>query len=337
LKKHLLIVVLSSIISFLLSYYLVISNQGELQEYTIIIGLLSGFLGLLVAYVLYFLAIKLDKLFPWQTQTNNRLFIGFVLQMLVAFSLVFGSIYLYSVYIISNEDFFIDYQDTLIKLSILLCILLMVYSVIYFAFYSYYSFATLQIDSVKQERKQIDLQLKALKSQLSPHFLFNSLNTISSLAHSNARKSELFIRKLANMYQFTLSSYHSMLIPLKEELQFVGSYQYLLETRFEDKLRIKIDISEDLHTTKIPPLALQMLIENAVKHNTMDKNNTLEISVYVEGNYICVKNSITEEPTNITSFNIGLKNINTRYLLLAGKGISISNGNIFLVKIPVIR
>jgi len=337
LKKHLLIVVLSSIISFLLSYYLVISNQGELQEYTIIIGLLSGFLGLLVAYVLYFLAIKLDKLFPWQTQTNNRLFIGFVLQMLVAFSLVFGSIYLYSVYIISNEDFFIDYQDTLIKLSILLCILLMVYSVIYFAFYSYYSFATLQIDSVKQERKQIDLQLKALKSQLSPHFLFNSLNTISSLAHSNARKSELFIRKLANMYQFTLSSYHSMLIPLKEELQFVGSYQYLLETRFEDKLRIKIDISEDLHTTKIPPLALQMLIENAVKHNTMDKNNPLEISVYVEGNYICVKNSITEEPTNITSFNIGLKNINTRYLLLAGKGISISNGNIFLVKIPVIR
>ncbi len=336
-KKHLLIVVLSSIISFLLSYYLVISNQGELQEYTIIIGLLSGFLGLLVAYVLYFLAIKLDKLFPWQTQTNNRLFIGFVLQMLVAFSLVFGSIYLYSVYIISNEDFFIDYQDTLIKLSILLCILLMVYSVIYFAFYSYYSFATLQIDSVKQERKQIDLQLKALKSQLSPHFLFNSLNTISSLAHSNARKSELFIRKLANMYQFTLSSYHSMLIPLKEELQFVGSYQYLLETRFEDKLRIKIDISEDLHTTKIPPLALQMLIENAVKHNTMDKNNPLEISVYVEGNYICVKNSITEEPTNITSFNIGLKNINTRYLLLAGKGISISNGNIFLVKIPVIR
>jgi len=320
-----------------LSYYLVISNQGELQEYTIIIGLLSGFLGLLVAYVLYFLAIKLDKLFPWQTQTNNRLFIGFVLQMLVAFSLVFGSIYLYSVYIISNEDFFIDYQDTLIKLSILLCILLMVYSVIYFAFYSYYSFATLQIDSVKQERKQIDLQLKALKSQLSPHFLFNSLNTISSLAHSNARKSELFIRKLANMYQFTLSSYHSMLIPLKEELQFVGSYQYLLETRFEDKLRIKIDISEDLHTTKIPPLALQMLIENAVKHNTMDKNNPLEISVYVEGNYICVKNSITEEPTNITSFNIGLKNINTRYLLLAGKGISISNGNIFLVKIPVIR
>jgi sensor histidine kinase YesM len=315
----------------------VISNQGELQEYTITIGLMSVFLGLLVTYILYFLAIKLDKLYPWQTQTNNRLFIGFILQMLVAFCIIFGFIYLYSIFIITNEKFFITYEETLIKLSILLCILLMVYSVIYFAFYSYYSFATLQIESVKQERKQIDLQLKALKSQLSPHFLFNSLNTISSLVHTNVKKSELFIRKLANMYQFTLNSYHSMLIPLEQELDFVASYQYLLETRFENKLNIKIEIDEALYGTKIPPLTLQMLIENAVKHNTLDTKNPLEVSVYVEGNYICVKNNITEEPSNKTSFHIGLKNINKRYLLLAQKGISISNGKYFLVKMPIIR
>jgi two-component system LytT family sensor kinase len=337
LKKHLIIVVSSAVLSFILSYYLVISNQGELQEYTIKIGLLSVFLGVLVTYVLYFIGIKLDKLYPWQTQTNNRLFIGFVLQMLVAFSIIFGFIYLYSKSIIANEEFFTEYQETVIKLSILLCILLMVYSVIYFAFYSYYSFATLQIESVKQERKQIDLQLKALKSQLSPHFLFNSLNTISSLVHTNTKKSELFIRKLANMYQFTLNSYNSMLISLEEELQFVASYQYLLETRFENKLKIEIEISKDLHQTQIPPLTIQMLIENAVKHNTMDLENPLHVSVYVEESHICVKNNITEEPSNRTSFHIGLKNINLRYLLLAKKGISISNGNVFLVKLPIIR
>jgi sensor histidine kinase YesM len=337
LKKHLIIVVLSAVISLVLSYYLVISNQGELQEYTLTIGVLSVFLGILVAYVLYFLAIKLDKLLPWQTQTNNRLFIGFILQTLVAFSVVFGFIYLYSNVILVKEEFFTQYQETLIKLSILLCILLMVYSVIYFAFYSYYSFSTLQIESVKQERKQIDLQLKALKSQLSPHFLFNSLNTISSLVHTNTKKSELFIRKLANMYQFTLSSYHSMLISLEDELDFVNSYQYLLETRFEDKLTIQVDIPQELFRTKIPPLTLQMLIENAVKHNIMDKKNPLQVLVYVEGNHICVKNNITEEPSNKTSFHIGLKNINRRYLLLASKGISISNGNVFLVKIPIVR
>lgn len=335
--KHLIIAVSGAVLSLILSYYLVISNQGELQEYTIKIGLLSVSLGLLVTYVLYFLSKKLDKLYPWQTQTNNRLFIGFVLQMLVAFSIIFGFIYLYSKVIITNEEFFTEYEGTVIKLSILLCILLIVYSVIYFAFYSYYSFATLQIESVKQERKQIDLQLKALKSQLSPHFLFNSLNTISSLVHTNTKKSELFVRKLASMYQFMLNSYHSMLISLEEELQFVASYQYLLETRFENKLKIEIEIPKDLHQTKIPPLTIQMLIENAVKHNTMDLHNPLHVSVYVEGNNVCIKNNITEEPINRTSFHIGLKNINTRYLLLAKKGILISNGNIFLVKIPIIR
>jgi sensor histidine kinase YesM len=337
LKKHLIIVVSSAILSLVLSYYLVISNPVELQEYTITIGALSICLGALVTYVLYVLALKLDKFFPWQTQTNNRLFVGFVIQMMVAFCLIFGSIYLYATFFVSNEYFFIEHQETFIKLSILLCILLMVYSVIYFAFYSYYSFATLQIESVKQERKQIDLQLKALKSQLSPHFLFNSLNTISSLVHSNPKKSELFIRKLANMYQFTLNSYHSTLISLEEELNFVASYQYLLETRFENKLKVEIQVSEELYQTQIPPLTLQMLIENAVKHNTMDLNNPLHVAVYVEGNYICVKNDITEIPKNKTSFHIGLKNINTRYLLLAKKGISITNGTIFLVKIPIIR
>ena len=336
-KKHLIIVVSSILLSFLLSYYLVISNQEEVNEYSLNIGILSVFLGLLVTYTLYFLALKLDKLYPWQTQTNNRLFIGYVLQGIVTFVLVFGCIYCYSVFISNTEEFFKLYEETLIKLSILLCILLIGYSVIYFAFYSYYSFATLQIESVKQERKQIDLQLKALKSQLSPHFLFNSLNTISSLVHTNKKKSELFIRKLANMYQFTLSSYHSMLITLEEEMEFVASYQFLLETRFDNKLKISLVIPTDLYQTKIPPLTLQMLLENAVKHNVLDKENPLYLKVYVEGNYICVQNNITEEPKSKTSFHIGLKNINSRYLLLAQKGISISNGVDFLVKVPIIR
>ena len=336
-KKHFIINVSSAALSLILSYYLVISNQGELESYTFLMGILFVSLGVLVAYTLYFTAMKLDQLYPWQTQTNNRLFIGFVLQVIATFSIIFACLYGYSNFIINEQDFFIEYRETFIKLSILVCILLVVYSVVYFAFYSYYSFVTLQIESVKQERKQIELQLKALKSQLSPHFLFNSLNTISSLAHVSVQKSERFIRKLANMYRFTLSSYHAVLIPLKEELEFVASYQYLLETRFENKLEITIEIPSRFHTTKIPPLALQMLIENAVKHNTISAKKPLKVAVYVEGNYICVKNTITEEPLNKTSFHIGLENIQTRYALLVSKKIIISKGDMFLVKLPVIR
>lgn len=336
-KKHIIIVVSSTILSLLLSYYLVISNQGEIQEYNFTIGLMSTLLGLIVAYVLYFVALKLDKIFPWQTQTNNRLFLGYLLQVVISSIVVFGCIYLYANYVSFQDDFFTVYQDTLIKLSILLAILLMMYSVLYFAYYSYYSFATLQIESVKQERKQIDLQLRALKAQLSPHFLFNSLNTISSLVHISSKKAEMFIRKLANMYQFTLSSYHSMLITLEEELNFVSSYQFLLETRFANKLKVEIDLQEDLLQTQIPPLSIQMLIENAVKHNVLDERNPLHVKVFFKGDYICVSNNITEAPKRKTSFHIGLKNINTRYLLLAKKGIVVSNGNQFLVKLPLIR
>lgn len=323
-------------LGFILSYYLVVSNQAELKAYTSLFGILSVSLGVFVAYVLYFLAMKLDQLYPWQTQTNTRLFIGFVLQVIVTFSIIFGCIYAYSKLVVNPQNVFIEYKETFIKLSILLCVVLAVYSVVYFAFYSYYSYVTLQIESVKQERKQIELQLKALKSQLSPHFLFNSLNTVSSLARVSAKKSELFIRELANMYRFTIRSYHAVLIPLKEELEFVTAYQYLLETRFDNQLKIAIDIPPALHTTKIPPLALQMLVENAVKHNTLSVKNPLKITIYAEDNYICVKNTITDEPVNKESFHIGLENISTRYLLLANKEIMTSKGAVFLVKIPII-
>ena len=215
--------------------------------------------------------------------------------------------------------------------------MLLIYTVVYFAFYSYYSFATLQIESVKQERKQIDLQLKALKSQLSPHFLFNSLNTISSLVFADKSKAKLFIRRLANLYNFSLQSYQSKLITLREELDFVKSYQYLLAIRFENKFQSNINISDDLLDTKIPPLSLQMLVENAVKHNTMSIEKPLQIDVFSEGEYICVTNAVTDSPMGKTSFHVGLKNINKRYLLLANKGITVSNGKDFIVKIPIIR
>ncbi len=336
-RKHIIIILLSSILSSVLSYYLVISDFNEELEFTFTVALLSSVAGICISYVLFFIVKKLDKTFSWQTHTNNRLFIGFFIQYAIVVFLAFGFFYSYTKIVNPEIDFFLDYKELLIKLALLLCIMLLIYSVIYFAFYSYYSFATLQIESVKQERKQIDLQLKALKSQLSPHFLFNSLNTISSLVFVDKSKAKLFIRRLANLYNFSLHSYQSKLITLREELDFVKSYQYLLAIRFENKFKSNINISDDLLETKIPPLSLQMLVENAVKHNTMSIENPLQIDVFSDGEYICVTNAVTESPKGKTSFHVGLKNINKRYLLLANKGISVSNGTNFTVKIPIIR
>ena len=147
---------------------------------------------------------------------------------------------------------------------------------------------------------------------------------------------ESFIRKLAELYQYTLRSYQKKLTTLEEELEFVDSYQYLLKTRFGDKFQCDIQVDQDVLTSKIPPLTLQMLLENAVKHNVLDESNPLKIRVFIDNKHIVVKNNVTKKPKKVSSFQIGLKNINSRYLLLHEEGIVVTNGENFQVKLPII-
>lgn len=335
-KRHLFIVILGSLLGFLISFYLVESEAVQTVSFSTLQVILSCSIGVLVAYLIYANSIILDKILPWRKYMEARLFLGIITLFSLSFLVLFIAIYTYDSIVNESLNFMAVYQPMLIKLSIVLFILILIFQIIYFALYSYYSYTTLQIEAVKQERKQIELQLSALKSQLSPHFLFNSLNTISSLVYKEKSRAQVFIRKLANMYQYTLRSYSEKLITLQEELDFVNAYLFLLETRFENKLTCNISVSDTLLETRVPPLAIQMLIENAVKHNQKDEENPLHITIRSTKTHIVVQNNITKKPTNVTSFNIGLKNINSRYLLLHSEGIIVSNGTNFSVKIPVI-
>lgn len=335
-KKHLFIVVLGSLLGFLISFYLVESETVDAVSFSSFQVVLSCFIGIVVAYVVFLSSLLLDAFLPWRRFMEARLFVGIIALFVLSFLLISGVIYTFDYFTNDTLNFMAVYQPMLIKLAIILFILILIFEIIYFALYSYYSYTTLQIEAVKQERKQIELQLGALKSQLSPHFLFNSLNTISSLVYKERRKAQQFIRKLANMYQYTLKSYSEKLITLEEELTFVKDYLFLLETRFENKLSCTINISDELLDTKVPPLAIQMLVENAVKHNQKDEDRPLHITIESTKKHIVVQNNITEKPSNITSFNIGLKNINSRYLLLHTQGIIVSNGTSFSVKLPLI-
>ena len=292
---------------------------------------------MLVALVIYKTTLVLNRLLPYKNKTETRLFFGLLTHFLFVFGFSVFFFFLYDKAVFNTQNFSQFYQPTLIKLAIIIFILVLFYEVIYFAMYSYYSYATLQIETVKQERKQVELQLNALKSQLSPHFLFNSLNTISSLIYKNQQKAKLYIRKLATMYQYTLQSYDAKLVTVEEELRFLQSYTYLLQTRFEEKFDYSIHIADDVLSTKIPPLTLQILVENAVKHNVMSNKKVVKVQITSFDDVIVVENNLTQTPKNITSFNIGLKNVNARYLLLFGKGIEVIKNNRFTVKIPVVR
>ena len=335
-KKHLLITALGLFLGLLLYNYFGVSISPDGKSYNTLELIMSAFGGVFLGYLTFFISIRLDKLLPWKSQLVNRFVSGILVLFISSFTLIFGLVVLYRK--ISKQIALEDelYQSNLIKLGIILFILMLIYNIIYFALYSYYTYSKLQIETVKFERKQYELQLKALKSQLSSHFLFNNLNTISSLAFKDANQTENYIRGLAKIYNYTLNSYHLKLVTIKEELDVVKAYLTLLSTRFGKVLNYSISISDLNLQHQIPPLALQMLIENAVKHNKASELKPLNIDVFEEQDYLVIKNNITEAPKKIASFNIGLNNINSRFKLLYNKEISVLEDNHYTVKIPII-
>ena len=229
-----------------------------------------------------------------------------------------------------------SFLDLAIKFVIILFFAVLVYNVVYFAQYAYNQYAVKQIEGLKSERRQLKLQFEALKSQLSPHYLFNSLNTISSLVYKDASQTEKFIRGLAQTYEYILSTNNSKFVLLSEEIEFVRSYNYLLQVRFANNVSLEIDVPDEIMSSKIPPLTLQMLVENAVKHNVINDKQTIHISVKGHNLDLQVVNTKTISVGRKNSFEIGLSNIRKRYSLLSDKKIIIDDGEKYKVTLPVI-
>ncbi|SNR16119.1 Two-component system sensor histidine kinase [Tenacibaculum jejuense] len=335
-KKHLLTNIIGLILGISVGYFMLIGEQKG-EEINTFIVFLFACLGAVCGYVNLFVSRVLDKQLPWKTNEGTRLFLGIILHFVITFLVSVFILYFYLQLVNPISDFLSEYSLILIKLSIILFIISILFQVVYFALYSYYAYATLQIETIKLKRNQIEHQLEALKSQLSPHFLFNGLNAISSLTHKDKTKASLFIRKLALMYDYVLKSYDTKLTELEKEMELVTSYIFLINNRFENKFKCEITLSPVLSGTKIPPLSIQMLVENAVKHNVLSVEKPLMMKITNDEEFIYVQNNITSKPKNVSSFKIGLKNINNRYLLLTGKNIEMSNGDKFLVKLPIIR
>jgi len=189
----------------------------------------------------------------------------------------------------------------------------------------------------KEKLKQQNLQneLSALKNQINPHFLFNSLNSLNSLIREN-KEATTFVNKLSYMYRYILQSGQQDVVLLKEELKFIDSYIFLIKARYRDRFSIEIAIDEKYLSYKLPVLALQLLVENAVKHNEISEKKPLEVRIYIENDFLIVENKIQPRTTFVDSTGQGLVNIEKRYQLLKGKSISISNENdIFRVQLPL--
>lgn len=191
------------------------------------------------------------------------------------------------------------------------------------------------IEKEKLKHESLQNELSALKKQLNPHFLFNSLNSLLYLVREDKENAENFIKKLSYLYRYILQSTDNDFVSIRQELKFLESYIYLLKQRHKDSLVVNIDINDDELIYKLPSLSLQILVENAVKHNSISSETPLEIFIYIENNFLTVKNKIQKRKGRVTSTLTGLENLNSRFRLLVNKEIEIRQTEYFTVKMPV--
>jgi len=187
----------------------------------------------------------------------------------------------------------------------------------------------------KLKTEIVKLEYETLKNQVNPHFLFNSLNTLTSLVSENDDAVK-FIKNLADVYRYVLDQKDKEVVSLSDEIQFVSAFLYLHKIRFGDNLQLHIDIKS--MNRMVVPLAIQMLVENAIKHNIISEAEPLKITIYEEQDYLIVENNLQLKSVVHDSSKIGLKNIQSRYAYLTDKLLIINSlSDNFIVKVPLLE
>lgn len=330
------------VIGLIIISYLFYSETGELPKllkewnHTLFAVLYANIIGFSVA----FLNSLLNKIPFWRKKIGARFILGLIFNY--AWILFIGYLCILIVENIAWLSFpyiaeIQDYPEVISRIYILLLVLVILLVVSDFLIYSYKYYSHGQIQNARLSRQQMELQFEALKTQLSPHYLFNSLNTISSLIYKDEKLTESYIRNLASTYKYILESDKISLITLKNEIRFIKDYCYLLDIRFGESLKVNFDIFKACESLLIPPLSIQILVENAVKHNVFDDETPLLVDVYTTNNSIVVSNKILKTPSNRESFKIGLGNIRKRYEIFTEKKVKISHDKIFKVELPLLK
>ncbi|MGB1209864.1 MAG: 2TM domain-containing protein [Lacinutrix venerupis] len=207
-------------------------------------------------------------------------------------------------------------------------------------FYSIYYYKNKQDRKVKEQKViagTASAKFNALKNQLDPHFLFNSLNVLTSLIEENPDSAQKFTTSLSKVYRYVLEQKNKDLVTVDEELKFARTYMSLLKMRFEDSIVFNILEKASNPESKVVPLSLQLLLENAVKHNTVTESKPLHIKIYEDNGNLIVENNLQTKQVIKKSSGVGLNNIKQRYQLLSNKTVSITEDkNKFKVAIPML-
>lgn len=272
----------------------------------------------------------------WEKHGKYRLLIGALGSVLLTMLGIF-IIRLFISMVIEGKDWS-EFQRG--EKAIYYAISLLITIVISVFFHAVYFYKALQEKKVKEQKViagTASAKFDALKNQLDPHFLFNSLNVLASLIDEDAQQAQKFTTSLSKVYRYVLEQKNKDLVTVDEELDFAKTYVRLLKMRFEDSIIFDIPEKSDNPEAQIVPLSLQLLLENAVKHNVVTSDRPLRIRVYEENGALVISNNLQQKQVVKKSSGVGLKNIQERYGILSDRKVIIDKSeSCFVVALPML-
>jgi sensor histidine kinase YesM len=293
-----------------------------------------GMLVLLLWYGNMAISGILDLKLPWSRYLSVRFFVQLVVSTIYALLCFNASYILFKTLFTSDPPtagqlMAVNFYGILFTLPVF-----SIYYVVHFI----REWKQSKIESEQLQKETIKSQLDSLKNHLDPHFLFNNLNILSSLIDKDQKGSQEYLNKFAEVYRYMLQNNSSDPILIKDELDFLTTYIDLIKTRFGEAVQVKQKLAEDAEFKQIPPLTLQMLVENCIKHNTMSIEKPLNIIIEADEEYLTVRNNLQGRPVGVASNKSGLKNIKNRYAFFTDKPVLVeNNGNYFTVKVPILE
>lgn len=282
------------------------------------------------------LFVFLDSVFEENRFSLKRIIIGFFASFIVSLLVIF-LLRITEDVIIEKKTFtdFIAHESA--ANYVFAIVITFIVSISLYAFHFYRAYQENKLKEQKVIAGTASAKFETLKNQIDPHFLFNSLNVLSSLIEENPDQAQKFTTSLSKIYRYVLEQKDKELISVEEELSFAKTYMNLLKMRFENSITFDLPSDFNNNEAKVVPLSLQLLLENTIKHNVVSEKKPLHIKIYVENNYLIVQNNLQKKEVLQDRRGVGLQNIVNRYGLISERKVLIEqNESFFRVMIPIL-
>jgi len=279
---------------------------------------------------------KLDEIFSKERFNRKRILIGFLGSFIISVGVIF-LLRIFEDVIIEGSSLALFFEKEKFSNYLVTIIITFIVTLAFHAFYFYKAYQESRLKEQKIIAGTANAKFESLKNQIDPHFLFNSLNVLSSLIEENPENAQQFTTSLSKIYRYVLEQKDKELVTVSEELAFAKTYMKLLKMRFENSITFELLTDFENTDAKVVPLSLQLLLENTIKHNVVSENKPLHIKIYIKDNFLVVENNLQKKEVLQDRKGVGLQNIVSRYAILSERKVLIDeNRETFAVYLPIL-